>query len=163
MDFSQTLQFTREMKRGEEDAVDALLRAAFPGSDEAGLVRNLRKSKTMAGEMVMPSGDGIVAYYALSYMVQPKGWLCLAPVAVHPNKQRCGYGKRMIGMLAEWARMSKTPVVVLGNPEFYSKAGFSSEHACNLETAHPIKSLLIAGVATAPAVKLIYPKPFDSL
>ena len=104
----------REMRTGEEDAVDALLRAAFETGAEADLVQNLRKSGQIAGETVLPMGDRIVGYYALSKMVAPKKLLCLAPVAVAHDVQGRRYGTRMMGMLTEWARLSKSTVVVLG-------------------------------------------------
>ena len=156
-------QFAREMKRGEEVAVDALLRAAFGGAVEAKLVAALRKSKAIAGEQVMPMGDRIVGYYALSYMVKPKGWLCLAPVAIAPDVQRRGYGKRMMGMLSEWSRITKTPIVVLGNVAFYETAGFSRAGAANLTGPYAQDHTMVSGVTGAPAQTLVYPAPFDRL
>ena len=49
-----TPEFARDMKRGEEAQVDALLRAAFGGPEEAELVAKLRKARLIAGEQVMP-------------------------------------------------------------------------------------------------------------
>lgn len=165
MDLTAAPQFTRDMHPGEEGAVDALLRAAFPGPDEADLVRKLRKSRVIAGESVMPMGDGIVGYYALSYLTRPKGWLCLAPVAIHPDVQRRGYGKRMIGMLTEWARLTGTPVLVVGEPGFYEKAGFRSDLAANLQSRYPTEYTLLAGLTT-PAPKgteVAFATAFDDL
>ncbi|NBT33834.1 MAG: N-acetyltransferase, partial [Rhodobacteraceae bacterium] len=113
--------FLREMQRGEEAAVAALLTDAFGQPDEARLVEKLRKSRAIAGEMVLPSEHGIIGYLALSQMIAPKGWLCLAPVAIQPDLQRNGYGRRMVGMIAEWARLSGQTLVVLGDPSFYSR------------------------------------------
>jgi len=141
--------FARELRRGEETQVDILLQAAFGRPDEAQLVHKLRKAKIIAGETVLPLDNSIVGYYALSYIVQPKGWLCLAPVAVHPDLQRRGHGKRMMGILTEWARLTKTPVVVLGDPAFYTKTGFSQENAANLQSPYP--------------VALVYPNAFEGL
>ena len=159
-----TPQFARDLKAGEEAAVDALLRAAFGGEDEVKLVRALRKSRAMAGEVVLPMDDRIVGYYALSALVKPKGWLCLAPLAIHPDVQRHGFGKRMMGMLTEWARLTRTPVVVLGNPDFYEKAGFSREKAASLQSPYPIENTMLAGVdRPAPAQTLVYPPAFDGI
>ena len=77
--------FTRPMQPGEEDAVRDLLDAAFGGRDESRLVDALRKSGDMAGEMVLPMGERVIGYYALSPFRAPKGWLCLAPVAIAPE------------------------------------------------------------------------------
>ena len=155
--------YVRELKRGEEDDVDALLMAAFSGPAEAQLVAKLRKSKAIAGEQVMPMGNQIVGYYALSYMIKPKGWLCLAPVAIAPDVQRRGYGKRMIGMLTEWARLSKTPIVVLGQPGFYEKTGFTREGAAQLHSPYPIDHTMVCGITDAPTHQLVYPAAFDGL
>lgn len=156
--------FARDLRAGEEPAVDALLRDAFPTADEAKLVAKLRKSRAIAGETVLPWEDAIVGYFALSYMVKPKGWLCLAPVAIQSDIQRRGYGKRMIGMLTEWARLTQTPVVVLGAPGFYEKVGFQREKAVHLQSPYSIENTMLAGVdQAAKAQALIYPPAFEGL
>ena len=154
----------REMRRGEEDAVDALLRAAFETGAEADLVRDLRKSSQIAGETVLPMGDRIVGYYALSKMVAPKKWLCLAPVAIARDIQGRRYGTRMMGMLTEWARLSKSTVVVLGGVSFYERAGFSAARAAQLASPYPISHTMLAGEGTnAPNETLVYSQPFSKL
>ena len=149
------------MKRGEEAAVDALLTHAFGSPAEAQLVAKLRKTRAIAGETILPMDGQVIGYYALSYMIKPKGWLCLAPVAIHLDAQGRGYGKRMLGVLTEWARLTKTPVVVLGDPDFYARAGFSHELAQKLQSPYPLKNTLIAGVDHAPVQTLVYPAAFS--
>ena len=157
-------QFSREMRRGEELAVAALLERAFGGQAEARLVEKLRRAGDIAGETVLPSDDGIVGYYAVSVMRSPTNWLCLAPVAIDPDWQRQGHGRRMIGLLAEWARLSGCYVVVLGEPGFYERAGFSLERAARLSSPYPITNTLLAGPGTdVPEQTLIYPKAFETL
>lgn len=153
--------FLREMRRGEEPAVDALLRAAFNGAEEAELVKALRRSGDMAGEQVMAADGDIVAYLALSRMSAPKGWLCLAPVAVHPDWQGRRIGRRMVGLISEWARISGTTVVVLGQVPFYERAGFSATRAAQLSSPYPVDHTLLAGPGTdAPKATLTYPRAF---
>ncbi len=153
--------FSRELRRGEEDEVDALLRSAFDGADEAELVRALRKTGAMAGESVATWDGRIAGYYALSHMVAPKGWLCLAPVAVSPDRQGSGLGRRMMGMLSEWARLSDTYVVVLGQVAFYERAGFSQARAQGLTSPYPLAHTMIAGPGSdVPVAALQYPKAF---
>ena len=154
----------REMRKGEENAVDTLLREAFENEGEANLVKALRKSGQIAGETVMPMGDRIVGYYALSTMIAPKRWLCLAPVAVAPDVQGRNFGLRMMGMLTEWARLSKTTIVVLGAVPFYERAGFSTARAANLTSPYPITNTMLAGDGeNTPTETLIYPKAFADL
>ena len=156
--------FMREMRRGEESAVDAVLNAAFPSDGEARLVRALRKAGDMAGESVVALNGEIVGYLALSSFQRPKGWLCLAPVAVHPDHQGQGIGRRMCGMVSEWARIAGQRVVVLGEVGFYERAGFSAARAARLNSPYPIEHTLLAGPgADAPEAELIYPKAFSAL
>ncbi|GHF54812.1 GNAT family N-acetyltransferase [Seohaeicola zhoushanensis] len=153
--------FLREMRPGEEAQVEALLTAAFGGPEEAALVRALRKAGDMVGEQVMTAEGAVIAYAGLSRMVAPKGWLCLAPVAVHPDWQGRRVGKRMVGLIAEWARLSGRTVVVLGQVDFYSKAGFSAARAARLTSPYPVEHTLLAGPGdTVPAETLVYPRAF---
>jgi putative acetyltransferase len=152
------------MRRGEEDAVDALLKAAFPGPQEADLVRQLRKDRVMAGENVLGHQGEIVGYFALSRMVAPKGWLCLAPMAIHPDWQGKRHGQRMVGLLTEWARISRQYVVVLGPVAFYERGGFSQARAARLQTPYPVQSMMLVGPGTdAPQKTLKYPKAFEGV
>lgn len=153
--------FLREMRPGEEPQVDALLRAAFSGPEEAQLVQRLRREGDMAGEQVMSADDTVIAYAGLSRMTAPRGWLCLAPVAVHPDWQRRRIGKRLVGMIAEWARLSGQVVVVLGQVRFYERAGFCAARAARLVSPYPVDHTLLAGPgADAPAETLVYPAAF---
>lgn len=158
-----TTQFARDMKRADETAVDALLQAAFGGTDEVKLVQRLRRSGRIAGEQVMPMGDRIVGYYALSHLVAPTGWLALAPVAIAPDVQGRGYGKRMIGMLSEWARLTQTPVVVVGDPKFYTRAGFDASNAQQFESPYPVAVTAVAGIAERKPAVLKYGCEFDGV
>jgi putative acetyltransferase len=154
----------RPMKPGEEDAVDALLRAAFRGPSEADLVHALRRSGSIAGETVLPMGDRIVGYYALSHMIAPKGWLCLAPVAVAPDVQGRRFCTRMMGMLTQWAEKSGQYIVVLGKLSLYERGGFSAQRAGNLTSPYPVSHTMLAGPKDdAPVVNLTYPKSFAEL
>ncbi|MDZ4088547.1 MAG: N-acetyltransferase [Tabrizicola sp.] len=178
--------FSREMRSGEEGEVDALLRAAFPGPEEAKLVRDLRASGQMVAEMVTPWQDRIAAYAAVSRMVAPEGWICLAPVAVWPEWQRGAlgrndgdsrpnpyhFGTRLVSMLVTVVRNSSvfsigsaTPtLVVLGKPSFYARCGFSLERAERLTSPYPIANTLIARSGDdTPEATLVYPAAFDGV
>ncbi|SLN14144.1 Acetyltransferase (GNAT) family protein [Roseivivax jejudonensis] len=152
-------QFLREMQPGEEPAVDALLRAAFGQADEARIVTALRREGRIAGECIVPGDDGPVGYFALSAMRAPDGWLCLAPVAVAPEAQGQGVGRRMIGMLSAWTVAAGQTVVVLGEPGFYERCGFSVARARNLTSPYPVAHTALARPGQdAPTATLTYPK-----
>lgn len=178
--------FSRGMRPGEEDEVDALLRAAFPGPEEAGLVRDLRRANLMVAEMVTPWQDRVAAYAAVSRMVAPEGWLCLAPVAVWPDWQRGAlgrnegdgqpnpyhFGTRLVSMLvmaftqpAALSTGGASPtLVVLGKPSFYARCGFSLDRAARLDGPYPIDHTLIVRPGDdIPKETLVYPPAFDGV
>ncbi|WP_171178940.1 GNAT family N-acetyltransferase [Ruegeria sp. HKCCD8929] len=168
---------SREMLPGEEAEVDALLRAAFGGEDEVALVHALRRDGDMASESVTCWHGRVAGYAALSRMVAPEGWLCLAPVAVWLEFQRGALtpvdgrkkywqvGRRLVSMIAiaaESPALEQVPaIVVLGNPEFYEKCGFSRARAAKLKTPYPSEyTMLAAPGEDVPEAELIYPPAF---
>lgn len=176
--------FCRGMRADEEDEVDALLRAAFGGPEEAALVRALRAEGAMVVETVLPWEGGIGAYAAVSRMVEPEGWGCLAPVAVRPDWQRGAlwdgnprtgdrrhwrFGTRLVRMLVD-AFVEGRPrpglpdtLVVLGAPAFYEGCGFSGARAARLVTPYPLSHTMIARAGDdAPEKTLVYPAAFAS-
>ncbi|MFZ3580934.1 GNAT family N-acetyltransferase [Loktanella sp. DJP18] len=153
--------FIRPATPHDLSAIDALLTASFGGEAEVKLVHDLRAAGAMRGEQVIPLGEGVIGYYALSAMIAPVGWLCLAPVAIAPDWQGRGHGRRLIAQLAAWADQTATPVVVLGQPEFYGKAEFSVAKAQALTSPYPIAHTLVAGIGgAAPQAVLRYPAAF---
>lgn len=156
--------FMRPARTTDHPAIDALLRAAFPGPQEAALVAALRTSGEMTLEMVMEWPDGLVGYLALSRMVAPAGWQALAPVAVAPHWQGKRLGSRMVAGLVRLMAIKGTSVVVLGKPSFYARAGFSQERAAGLITPYPPEYTLIARPGMdSPAETLVYPAAFDGV
>ncbi|QFU09614.1 Acetyltransferase (GNAT) family protein [Rhodobacteraceae bacterium THAF1] len=138
--------------------VEALLRAAFGQQAEADLVVALRRDGAMAAEWLAMAEDRIVGYLALSRMDAPDGWLCLAPLAVQPERQGQGIAMALLRHVVDTAQR---PVVVLGEPALYEKAGFSTQHAQRLTSPYPLShTLLLHPGDDTPAETLIYPAAF---
>lgn len=166
---------SREAKSTEYVEIDALLRAAFGGPEEAELVQRLRADGDMFTEVVKPWQGRIVGYYALSRMPEPAGWACLAPVAVLPECQNGALGdgrhwrvgSRMMRELVtavqggwDGGGMFDT-VVVLGKPSFYARAGFSLDRAARLTSPYPLDHTLILRPGDdQPWQRLVYPAAF---
>lgn len=134
-------EFSRDMRRGDEDAVDDLLNRVYGGGAEVQIVHGLRQSGAVAGEVVLPYQGSIVGYYILSQMRAPDGMLCLGPLAIDPDWQRAGHGRRMIGLLAEWARISSTSVIAQGCAPFFARAGFRAGPLSDISVAGPERDL----------------------
>jgi len=152
-------EFVRAFRASDVPAVETLLRAAFDGAGEAGLVQALRATGEMVVELVMPWEGQIIAHVALSRMAAPDGWLCLAPLAVAADWRGQGLGLRMAKAAVALA-VGRT-VVVLGRPAFYARAGFSHVRAGRLTSPYPIAETLVArpGEDVVEAT-LIYPAAF---
>ena len=156
--------YMRAMRLSEADQVDALLRAAFPGPDEANLVRHLRAAGQIETEVVLPWEDGIVGYLALSRLQAPAGWLVLAPVAVAPVWQGRRLGSRLVAMTMRLAAIKGQSVVVVGKPSFYARAGFSVQRAAGLKTPYPAEfTAYFDPGSDAPEAEVIYPPAFALL
>ena len=153
--------FIRPASSNDIPAIDALLKAAFGGYEEVALVHALRRDGAIRGEQVIPLGDGIIGYYALSAMKAPAGWLCVAPVAIAPDWQGRGHGRRLLSQLSAWADQTQTIIAVLGEPAFYAKAGFVASAAAALTSPFPIDHTSLAGAgAKVPQQTLSYPAAF---
>jgi len=165
---------SHELRQEQQEEVDALLRSAFGGDEEVELVHNLRQSGDMAVELVKAWNGRIAGYAALSRMRAPIGWLCLAPVAVLPEFQRGALapdgqpkrdwqiGRRLVEDILTYASTPKQ-IVVLGQPEFYEKCGFSRARAAGLTTPYPLEFTMLAGHGDdVPKETLVYPPAFDA-
>ena len=168
----------------EHEEIDALLRAAFGRPDEADLVRRLRADGDVWAELVIRWQGVIAAHAALGRMRAPRGWACLAPLAVLPRCQngaaappgmRGTHAFRFGTRLAQWSILigetawkgdlgGRFPaaIVVLGSVPFYERAGFSAARARNLRSPFPVEHTLLAEAGhDAPEATLVYPRAFD--
>jgi len=122
-----------ELIRPEMDRDAAAVRrvhaTAFPTTAEADLVERLRASGKAVIELVALDGDSIVGHILFSPIeLEPLAGtvgLGLAPVAVLPDHEHHGVGRRLIqNGLAECHRWGAGFVVVIGDPPYYSRFGF---------------------------------------
>ncbi len=154
----------RAARAADHDAIDALLRAVFPGPEEARLVRALRAAGAIDMELVLPDDAGLAGYLALSRMNAPEGWLCLAPLAIAPEWQGRGLGQRLVKAALKLVAIKAQTVVVLGDPAFYARCGFSAARAARLTSPYPIDHTLISRPGDdRPETALRYPAAFDGL
>ena len=121
----------REEGPGDAESVRAVVEAAFPTPAEARLVDLLRARRKTTVSLVAEADGRIVGLVLFSPVTieTPGGvvaaGLGLAPVAVHPARQRKGIGRRLIEQGIAACRGMKQPfVVVLGDPSYYQRFGF---------------------------------------
>jgi putative acetyltransferase len=116
----------------DDDAIDALLLAAFKGDGEAKLVRALRDDGDMTAEFVTRDRGGrVIAHVAFSALDVRSGEeavkaAALAPLSVLPEHQRRGVGDDLTRHALSQLRDGGVElVVVLGHPAYYPRFGFS--------------------------------------
>jgi putative acetyltransferase len=122
-----------ELIRPERDEDAAAVRrvheTAFPTAAEANLVDRLRAGGKAVIALVAEDGDSIVGHIlfspiALDPLAGTVG-LGLAPVAVLPDHEKHGLGRRLIqNGLAECRAWGAGFVVVIGDPPYYGRFGF---------------------------------------
>nr|WP_216840746.1 N-acetyltransferase [Yersinia enterocolitica] len=109
--------------------IDALLRQAFKGDDEAELVQQLREDGLLTLGIVATDDEGGVVGYAAFSPVDVGGedrqWVALAPLAVEEGLRRQGLAEKLVYEgLDSLNEFGYAAVVVLGDPAYYQRFGF---------------------------------------
>lgn len=112
----------RRETRKDLDGIDALLRDAFKGADEAELVHALRDQGDLSLSLVAEAAGTIIGHAALSPLEADRTAYALAPVAVAGKARRRGIGAALVHQTLAWA--DDASVVVLGDPAYYGPLGF---------------------------------------
>ncbi len=160
----------REREPADDQAIRELNDLAFGGTFEGGLVEELREAFIDAVELVAVDDGmlvGHILFSALTVMVDDDAvpTLSLAPMSVHPTRQRSGIGSALVETGLELARHREwQAVVVLGHPEFYPRFGFSAELASGLDAPFEGESFmaleLVPGALDGDDGLIVYPAAF---
>jgi putative acetyltransferase len=129
------------------DAVRAIHTLAFGQPQEARLVDALRAAPDLAPIVsLVASHEGRVVGHILFTPIRigqalaAKRAMSLAPVGVHPDFQRRGFGDALVRAgLTECARLGHPVVVVVGHPEYYPRFGFRPARAAGLEAPFEVR------------------------
>ena len=154
-------------------AIRGVNERAFGSSIEADLVDALRIEGYARLPLVAVAEGQIVGHVLFSRLpiVTPTGTidaLALAPVAVLPEFQRRGIGSKLIAAgLEQCAAMGEMIVIVLGEPAFYGRFGFSAALAAPLECAYACEAFqaleLQPRALRGVTGKVEYPPPFEQV
>jgi len=127
-------------------AISDLHHSAFGGDIEAKIVEAVRASSGFIRDLSLVAvKDGrVVGHILLSPIHIEKGAssspaLALAPVAVLPGYQKQGIGSLLVeGGLRRCRELGHSIVIVIGEPSFYSRFGFTPARARGLEAPFPV-------------------------
>jgi len=123
------MELIRPETGGDAAAVRRVHETAFPTAAEADLVERLRAGGKAVIALVAEDAGSIVGHILFSPVaLEPLAGtvgLGLAPVAVLPDHEKHGVGRRLIqNGLAECHAWGAGFVIVIGDPEYYGRFGF---------------------------------------
>jgi putative acetyltransferase len=156
-----------------DDALGAytVLAAAFGSTTEADLVVRLFQDDAVVLSLVAHVDGVVVGTCVFSRVTLETGAgeqsaVCLAPIAVAPPVQRSGVGSALIHEGLSLLKLAgETFVLVLGDPSYYGRFGFTADAAASVETPWDgpyQQSLVLAGDPPGPS-RAAYPKAFAAL
>jgi len=157
----------REEELYDRVAVHDAVRAAFGRAAEAMLVDQLRADGDSVVSLVAVDQTRIIGHVMLSRMKAPFNAFGLAPVSVHPDRQRSGVGSSLVReALIRARRESWDAVFVLGDPGFYCRFGFNAELASGFNSPYAGPHFMVLSLKNAlPATtgRIDYAPPFTAL
>lgn len=127
-------------------AIRALVSAAFhdaphASGTEADIVDALRKDGALTISLVCTVADEIIGHVAFSPVVVEHGadgWFGLGPVAVQREYRGQGVGRRLIELgLGSLRARGAGGCVVLGDPAYYRRFGFTADPTVALAGVPP--------------------------
>ena len=164
-----TVEITPERAQDHE-AIAAIHCAAFNDSYEAAVVAGLRAGGFAIASLVSRVDGRVAGHVMFSRMTvlvdgRDVPAAALAPLAVDENWRQMGLGGRLVETGIEAARSAGMHcVVVLGNPQYYRRFGFSLQAMAHLRTPYgPGKLMaleLLPGALAGTAGEVRYPAPF---
>ncbi len=157
----------RHARPTDHPAIRNIVEAAFGQADEADLVERLRAGGDVMFELVDDEAGEIVGHilYSRLWADSVHLYAALAPLAVRPDRQRSGVGKRLTTASIETAKdFGAHAVIVLGHPEYYPKFGFTTEAAAQVKSPYSGSPAFMAlaledGALEAPLL-VAYPDAF---
>ncbi len=121
---------------GDASAIDAVQQAAFPHPEEARIVELLRADGDLTISIVAEIDGRCVGHVALSPIRlagQPTAGLGLGPIGVVPECQGQSVGSQLMqAALAASAQAGYEWIILLGNPRYYQRFGFTPASAYGL-------------------------------
>ncbi len=154
----------------DRDAIRLIEESAFGQKAEAGLVDALVADGDSVVELVADEEGQLVGHILFSRLYVQQGGkefaaVALAPLAVDPSFHGSGIGGALIReahirLKAAGERLS----IVLGDPAYYGRFGYSHERAVRFESPWQGEALQALAWGEAPDVgRLVYATAFESL
>ncbi len=134
----------RNETMGDIEFIREIHRAAFAShphslNSEQDIVDGLRAADALSVSLVAIDNEVVVGHIACSPImidVASSNWYGLGPVAVHPDLQGKGIGGALVRASIDQLRTSgASGVVLLGEPDYYRRFGFTARSELKLPGA----------------------------
>ena len=130
------------------------------------IIRSLRIADALSVSLVAEIGGQVRGYIAASKVKvagRASEWHGLGPVAVDPTEQRAGIGSALVSeCLARLRRLGAAGCVVLGEPAYYGRFGFSAGGGLTYSGAPPEYFMALAFSGSVPHGEVTYHEAFAS-
>ncbi|GAB5387847.1 MAG: hypothetical protein Alpg2KO_08150 [Alphaproteobacteria bacterium] len=157
----------RAARPTDEDAIQSVTQAAFDSLIEASLITDLERDGDVALSLVAQEPDGaVLGHILLTRMQSPDGYWALGPISVEPQHQDQGIGSLLVTEALRRASDRNVPgVFCLGDPEWYTRFGFSVEHAAPFNSPYTGPHFMLARLNATGTTEgdATYPAAFASL
>lgn len=146
----------REERCEDEAAVAAIVEQAFGRSLEAGLVSSLRREGAVALSLVAQQEGRVLGHVLFSPVIiegDAEGFpaAALAPLSVLPAFQRLGIGSALVSAgLARCREIGFSRVLVVGDPAYYQRFGFSPAAAAGIRFPGDVPQEAFMALALEP-------------
>lgn len=144
----------------------AFARAPHSSGCESAIVSALRKCGALTVSLVAEQGDTVQGHVAFSPVTLTDGsphWYGLGPIAVEPSLQGAGIGSALIRVgLGELRALEAAGCVVLGEPGYYRRFGFSRLAGLRYPGPPPEHFLAQSFGHSVPNGEVLYHAAFDA-
>lgn len=148
------------------------VRRAFGRDEEADLVERLLEGSG-AASLIAEVGGAVAGHAMLCWLDaeidgRPVPAMALAPVSVRPSHQGRGIGASLVEAAVATAQdLGAEAVIVVGDPRYYGRFGFSAARAAVLSSPYAGAGFLglelVPGALSGNQGRASYPAPFDAL
>lgn len=159
----------RKEKISDIQQIDAVTKAAFQSAAHASgtesfIIRALRTSGQLTLSLVAEDNEALIGHVAISPVEissGEKGWFGLGPVSVLPGWQGTGVGSALIKTaLTELKQSGARGCVVLGEPAYYGRFGFTTDARLLFPEAPPEYFQVLAFGGAVPTGTVQYHASF---
>lgn len=161
----------RDEGRGDHALIRQITEAAFAQSEhssgsEGAIIDDLRADGVLSISLIAEKNGELLGHIAFSPVAvagRRCGWYGLGPLCVRPDRQRRGIGSALVREgLSRLSALKAGGCVVLGDPAYYSRFGFTQDAGLRLEGVPPEYFMQLTITGEAPKGNVTYHESFDS-